>query len=87
MAKYSVGKPDGPLTLVRNYCEDCMTSIYRSMPAEIVNKCSCDDDMTIVCHKCAEKKGYFFCPECLQVFGSRAARNGHVGGSHMRKAV
>lgn len=88
-AEYHVGRPDGPRNLWRNLCGGCVISIAANLPKELLKhvpgmeRCSCKDDT--ICGICAERKGYFICPECLKSFKNISGLKGHVYMTHKKE--
>ncbi len=69
-AKYFIGRPDGPLNLCLNLCEDCMKSVVASIPREFVEGPN------------AEEEGKYVCSECGESFDSRQGLAAHIRWKH-----
>jgi len=67
-AAWFIGRPDGPLNLCLNVCDDCLQDILASVPKQEQEEKQ--DEQT------------YPCPHCDEVLSSRQGLAGHIRWKH-----
>jgi hypothetical protein len=68
LATFSIGNPQGPLSKMINYCEDCFHGIVATIPKELIYKTPKEQETVTPEEEQQEEVKIYTCEDCGEEF-------------------